>query len=320
MLVSVVSPVFNVSEYLRRGIDAVLAQSFQDFELILVDDGSTDDSGRICDDYATFDNRIRVIHKKNGGVCSARNAGLDLAKGEWVYFIDPDDVLLPDGLSTLVSGISDEVDAVLGGYEEIRTDGTLVREVFSSSEHRFLGKSQSLRPLFVPYSPEFGYVGHACLRLYRMDVIQRNRIRFDEAYHYCEGRLFNASYICLSRGTTCFILKPIYKYCHRESSLVMSLNKGFDKKYLTAFDADLEIIRLIKDTDSVAPGILLCARNQVIDRYRIIKRMLKKFDIKDKKLLWRLRIKSIRELGIPFIASLFLGKFKKRIRSCVNNG
>ena len=320
MLVSVVSPVFNVSEYLRRGIDAVLAQSFQDFELILVDDGSTDDSGRICDDYATFDNRIRVIHKKNGGVCSARNAGLDLAKGEWVYFIDPDDVLLPDGLSTLVSGISDEVDAVLGGYEEIRTDGTLVREVFSSSEHRFLGKSQSLRPLFVPYSPEFGYVGHACLRLYRMDVIQRNRIRFDEAYHYCEGRLFNASYICLSRGTTCFILKPIYNYCHRESSLVMSLNKGFDKKYLTAFDADLEIIRLIKDTDSVAPGILLCARNQVIDRYRIIKRMLKKFDIKDKKLLWRLRIKSIRELGIPFIASLFLGKFKKRIRSCVNNG
>lgn len=314
MLVSVISPVFNVSEYLRRGVDAVLTQSFHNFELILVDDGSTDDSGTICDDYAAIDNRVKVIHKKNGGVCSARNAGLDHARGEWVYFIDPDDVLLPDGLSTLVSGISDDVDAVLGGYEEIRTDGSLVREVFSSAEYRFLGKSQSLRPLFVPYSQEFGYVGHACLRLYRMSVIQRYHIRFDEAYHYCEGRLFNALFLCLSRGTTCFIPKPVYKYCHRESSLVMSLNKCFDKKYLTAYDADLEIIRLIKNTDSVDPGILRCARNQVIDRYRIIKRMLTKFDIRDNKLLWRLRMKSIRELGIPFISSLFLGWIKKKIK------
>ncbi len=320
MLVSVVSPVFNVSEYLRRGIDAVLVQSFKDFELILVDDGSTDDSGTICDDYATSDSRIQVIHKENGGVCSARNAGLDIARGEWVYFIDPDDVLLPDGLSTLVSGISDEVDAVLGGYEEIQTDGTLVRDVFSSSEHRFLGKSQSLRPLFVPYSPEFGYVGHACLRLYRMEVIQRLHIRFDEAYHYCEVRLFNASFLCLSRGTTCFIPKPIYRYCHRESSLVMSLNNGFDKKYLTSFDADLEIIRLIKNTDSLDADILQCAKDQVIDRYRIIKNMLAKFDIKDEGLMWRLRLNSIRELGIPYLVGFLYDWSKRKIKKVLRKG
>lgn len=314
MFVSVIVPVYNVFEYLRRGIDSILSQSFQDFEIILVDDGSSDGSGRVCDDYAASDNRIQVIHKKNGGVCSARNAGLDLARGEWVYFLDPDDMLLPDGLSTLVSGISNEVDVVLGGYEEVRTNGTLVREVSSSSEHQLLGRSQSLRPLFVPYHPVFGYVGHSCLRLYRMAVIRRHHIRFDEAYHYCEGRLFNVSYLCLSRGTSCFISKPVYRYCHRESSLVMSLNKGFDKKYLTAFDADLKIVRMIKDTDPVDPVVLRSAKEQVMDRYRIIKRMMARFGVKDERLMRGLRVKCIRRLGIPFVSNCYFNWLKKKIK------
>ena len=96
MKLSVVVPVYNVSEFLRQGIDSVLSQSFRDFELILVDDGSSDDSGSICDEYAAKDCRIKVIHKENGGACSARNAGLDQAVGEWVYFFDPDDELYPD--------------------------------------------------------------------------------------------------------------------------------------------------------------------------------------------------------------------------------
>ena len=156
--VSIIIPVYNVAEYLRRGLDSVLSQSFQDFELILVDDGSTDASGKMCDEYADSDSRIQVIHKENGGVSSARNAGLDCAKGEWVYFIDPDDVLLPDGLRTLVDGISEEVDAVMGGYEEISLAGTLLRSSEASSRHVILDKSKSLRPLFIPYSAEWVYV------------------------------------------------------------------------------------------------------------------------------------------------------------------
>lgn len=89
--ISIIVPVYNVEQYLPRCIDSILNQSFADFELLLIDDGSKDKSGTICDEYAAKDSRIRVFHKKNGGVSSARNTGLDNARGEWLSFIDGDD-------------------------------------------------------------------------------------------------------------------------------------------------------------------------------------------------------------------------------------
>lgn len=96
--VSIIVPVYKAEKYLNRCIDSILAQTFTDWELLLIDDGSTDRSGDICDEYAKKDTRIRVFHKENGGVSSARNLGLDSAQGEWVTFIDADDYILPDFL------------------------------------------------------------------------------------------------------------------------------------------------------------------------------------------------------------------------------
>ena len=101
--VSVIIPVYNVEKYLPQCIDSILAQTFTDFELILVNDGSKDCSGNICDEYAQKDSRIVVIHKENGGASSARNRGLDIAKGEWISFIDSDDYVTPNYLSNLIS-------------------------------------------------------------------------------------------------------------------------------------------------------------------------------------------------------------------------
>lgn len=89
--ISVIVPVYNVEKYLHRCIDSILAQTFTDFELLLIDDGSTDGSGAICDEYATKDNRVRVFHKENGGVSSARNLGLDNMRGGYLTFVDSDD-------------------------------------------------------------------------------------------------------------------------------------------------------------------------------------------------------------------------------------
>lgn len=91
--ISVIVPVYNAEKYLRRCVGSILAQTFTDFELLLVDDGSTDASGAICDEYASADARVRVFHKPNGGVSSARNLGLDNARGEWIAFADADDYL-----------------------------------------------------------------------------------------------------------------------------------------------------------------------------------------------------------------------------------
>ena len=89
--ISIIVPVYNVEKYLRKCVDSILNQTFKDFELILVDDGSIDTSGKICDEYNLKDNRIKVIHKENGGLSSARNAGLDIAQGEYIGFVDSDD-------------------------------------------------------------------------------------------------------------------------------------------------------------------------------------------------------------------------------------
>ena len=101
--ISVIVPVYNVEKYLRRCIDSILAQTFSDFELLLIDDGSKDSSGEICEEYAGKDARIRVFHRQNGGVSTARNLGIDKAKGEWIYFVDSDDVVLPSALGTFVA-------------------------------------------------------------------------------------------------------------------------------------------------------------------------------------------------------------------------
>ena len=92
-MISVIVPIYNVEKYLIKCIESIINQTYKDLEIILVDDGSTDSSGKICDEFATKDNRIKVIHKKNGGLSSARNIGLDICKGNYISFIDSDDYI-----------------------------------------------------------------------------------------------------------------------------------------------------------------------------------------------------------------------------------
>lgn len=114
-LVSIVIPVYNAERYLPRAVESVMAQSVHDWELILVDDGSTDDSGAVCDRYAAQDRRLRVIHTPNGGPSAARNAGTAQARGEWLLFVDSDDWIVPDALARLLAHAED-ADVVIGHY------------------------------------------------------------------------------------------------------------------------------------------------------------------------------------------------------------
>lgn len=127
MMISVIVPVYKVEKYLHRCVDSILSQSFTDFKLILVDDGSPDDCGKICDDYAKKDNRISVIHKENGGLSSARNAGLDWvfanSKSEYVTFIDSDDWVDTDYLRALLDGIKNTASSVSAcKFQEVSDD------------------------------------------------------------------------------------------------------------------------------------------------------------------------------------------------------
>ncbi|GMO37902.1 MAG: hypothetical protein Ta2B_17610 [Termitinemataceae bacterium] len=122
-VISVIIPVYNVEHYLRRCLDSVLAQTFTDFECILIDDGSPDKSPAICDEYAKKDSRFVVIHQANAGVSAARNAGLDIAQGEWITFVDSDDWIEPDMLRVLYqNAVKHQSDVSVCGVQ--RTDGT----------------------------------------------------------------------------------------------------------------------------------------------------------------------------------------------------
>lgn len=117
--VSVIIPVYNAEKYLRKCLDSVLAQSFADFEVLLINDGSTDGSGKICDDYAQKDARVKVFHKENGGVSSARNLGLDNATGDWIVFVDSDDYVEKNYFEVINNNLSQEIDVLVFSYWKI---------------------------------------------------------------------------------------------------------------------------------------------------------------------------------------------------------
>lgn len=140
--ISVIVPVYNVEKYLRRCIDSILAQTFADFELLLIDDGSKDSSGAICDEYAEKDNRILVFHKENGGVSSARNVGLDNACGEWITFVDADDWVSPK-LYDIIFNSKDYKDVELinfSFYSVFKSEQVPVRLLSADDKVEFIKK------------------------------------------------------------------------------------------------------------------------------------------------------------------------------------
>lgn len=134
--ISVIVPVYQAEKYVNRCLDSILAQSFTDFEVLMIDDGSRDNGGKICDDYAKKDGRFHVVHKKNEGVSIARQTGLDMAQGEYVIHADPDDWVEPDWLGKLYQKIiEDKTDMVICDFELIKADETVVMAQRPASLH-----------------------------------------------------------------------------------------------------------------------------------------------------------------------------------------
>ena len=201
--ISIIVPVYNVEEYLPTCIESILNQSYKNFELILVDDGSPDISGDICDDYAKKDNRIKVIHQKNSGVSKARNTGIDNATGEWILFVDSDDELTDTSLECYISSIveSNEVDAIVSGMKKIFVRDEKEAEFFTLENKTFLKKDFEDMVRYIESKYLFGFVWS---RLFKNDIIKRNSIRFNERLASFEDRLFFLDYLA-----HCDIVKTI---------------------------------------------------------------------------------------------------------------
>lgn len=171
---SIIVPVYKVEPYLPKCIDSILAQTFTDFELILIDDGSPDRCGQICDEYAAKDDRIIVIHQENKGVSAARNAGLDIAKGTYIGFVDSDDWIEPEMYHTLVTVAEDEGSKLVAcAYcldDSLPEDNLTV----SSVTCRFEGGKDLLMDLF---SKPSEFMGTCCTKLFSKDMIGSYRFK-----------------------------------------------------------------------------------------------------------------------------------------------
>lgn len=236
-------PVYKAEAYLHRCVDSILAQTFQDFELLLVDDGSPDCSGEICDEYAKMDKRVRVFHKENGGVSAARNEGIAHAKGEWIAFIDSDDYIDRTFLEDF--GLNKyDADIYSQGYQ-VEMDGKVLnRHYFSVNEI----SSVPFVKLFVEGETR-NILNSPCCKLFKREVIRTSGLAFDTSISFGEDHLFVLSYLL---HVQMFVLSPAvgYHYVHYAGESLTRKVIPFDKILYYAEESHQLQVKLIYSYDA----------------------------------------------------------------------
>ena len=287
-LVSVIVPVYKTVEYLADCIHSIVNQSYKNLEIILVDDGSPDDSGRLCDDLSSADERIKVIHKKNGGLSDARNAGLAIAAGSYVLFCDSDDWMDGEIILNAVNAMNKtESQMVIWGYSAdfLDSNGYVQRNSISKTK---LTLETSRQNDFTNREVQ-GLLGYAWNKLYRLSLIKENQIEFDKGISLVEDVLFNAKVI--PRCTKISFIDEIGTHYVQRSSTTLGtafypdyavlINKAINAKYiiLKHFGCPNQAIKTIISNyamKAIKVGLLGIIRNESLskkekkDRIRMI--------------------------------------------------
>lgn len=259
--ISVIVPVYKSEKYLDRCVQSILNQTYQDFELILVDDGSPDNSPLLCDKWAENDSRVYVMHKENGGASSARNAGLKIAKGNWIAFADSDDWLDRTALKTLYDLANQyNVPMAIGGMRVVQeyTDAQTV----AKQETVVLSRADLMSRFFrLNGEPDTHSV---CATLIRRDIL--------EAYHFIEGKMNEDVEACYYLARKCegavYTNKPVYFYFKNVEGVT---NSGFSKKKLDLLDV-WDIVQ--KQVEQFTPGYsYACEMNCKRARFTLLTQM-----------------------------------------------
>lgn len=235
--ISIIVPIYNVELYLPRCIDSVLSQSFSDFELVLINDGSTDQSGDICDEYATKDSRIKVIHQDNKGVSYARNRGLDVATGEYIAFVDPDDYIDGRMYEILVRKIEEvKADMAICSFSFVKNSTVMAHD--SGEEYQLFNKEQALEYYFNEKLP-FDY-SFLCNKLFHKKLFKEIRLNPKLSVQEDSEVLIRILDLCSS---IVYIPDSLYFYYVRIDSATQS---KLNLKQLTVADSLYEVYKYTK--------------------------------------------------------------------------
>lgn len=234
--ISIIVPVYNVEKYLSRCIDSILNQTFSDFELILVDDGSNDCSPAICDEYSKRDSRISVVHKENGGVASARNVALRIAVGQYIMFCDSDDYVSPDWVQRLYSVASSNVDAFVNcNVWTVTSNGNMVIRYDFKDDDQII----HIKSYFDLYASSID--SSLWNKIYSREIISENNLFFDENLHIGEDVVFNVEYYKHCKQII-LVNSPLYFYCNNATSLTHTYRPSNMEMHRVVFGARLQII------------------------------------------------------------------------------
>ena len=232
-MVSIIVPIYKVEDYIKECIDSILAQTYPDFELILVDDGSPDNCGSICDEYAKDDDRIKVVHKQNGGLTSARNAGLKVSKGEWIMHVDGDDWIEPDMLENLVmTAEKNNAEIVFGDFNKYGPYAG-VKQLPSWNDNKFESMSN-----YIAYMMTTIWGSIAKRSLYT-----DNSLKSPESISYCEDFHLIVR-LCHFAKKIVNVHRPFYHYRYRPTSIVANMSKRTEADEQWAYQ---DTIRFFKE-------------------------------------------------------------------------
>lgn len=246
-MVSIIVPVYNKEKYLRDCVDSILQQTYKDFELILVDDGSKDSSWNIIKEYADKEERVLPVHQENAGVSAARNAGLDRAQGKWICFVDADDYLPKDGLQILVEhGEKSNADIVNANATRVENDKQF--KIFNFNNEIVKG---NIYPRLVHFAP--------WAQLFKRSIIEEHHLRYVKGLAYSEDNVF-ILYYSLYASSIEFVNDSVYNYRINFDSAIQ--NKDYKKVAYHQMWAAHEVYKL-KDKES-------SLRNFIINRTKIL--------------------------------------------------
>lgn len=222
-LVSIVVPIYNVEAYLDECIRHIVDQTHRELEIILVDDGATDNSGAICDRWAAADSRIRVIHKQNAGLGMARNSGMDVATGEYIFFLDSDDYVDTALVEKCLQNAAVlDSDVVIFGYSKVYADGRIEGRQLSTKKLAFQGNE--VQELLLPclFTYELGFGVSACAKMFRLRTLKENGLRFRSEREIISEDSFFALELFSKAETVTVLPECLYFYRKRENSLSRS--------------------------------------------------------------------------------------------------
>ena len=260
-LVSVIMPIYNVGEYLRRAVHSVLEQSYENLEVILVDDGSTDGCSEIVDEFARVDKRVVAMHQKNAGQSAARNAGIKLAKGEFLSFVDGDDEIREDFVEKLVAASQNNTLAATGmHYRKLYND--TANDVYVTKirkQKTWESIEEYVLWLLILDGRMYGVIN----KLFRAEVIQKKQLRFQEKVNFAEDTNFVLDYIKASGCKIDFVLEPLYVYNAGTATSTVKKSGAVWKNWQKSYD-------YLRQWAGKKPSLVACLRlKMILARWRI---------------------------------------------------